>query len=108
MRAWMLPAGSDGFDKLYLEGELPDPEPGPGEVLIAPQAWSINYRDFAVASGNYFGGVLQKPAIPLSDGVGVVLAVGEGVTRSSRPATGCRDAFSPTGGWPAEDGHRAG
>ena len=28
MRAWMLPAGSDGFDKLYLE-ERPDPAPGP-------------------------------------------------------------------------------
>ena len=50
MRAWMLPAGSDGFDKLYME-ELPDPAPGPGEVLIQMQAWSINYRDFAVAAG---------------------------------------------------------
>ncbi|WP_305097955.1 zinc-dependent alcohol dehydrogenase family protein [Croceibacterium aestuarii] len=81
MRAWMLPAGSDGFDKLYMVDDLPDPEPGPGEVLIAPKAWSINYRDFAVASGKYFGGVLQKPTIPLSDGAGEVLAVGEGVTK---------------------------
>ena len=81
MRAWMLPAGSDGFDKLYLVNDLPDPQPGPGEVLIAPRAWSINYRDFAVAAGKYFGGVLQKPTIPLSDGAGEVLAVGEGVTK---------------------------
>jgi NADPH:quinone reductase-like Zn-dependent oxidoreductase len=80
MRAWMLPAGSDGFDKLYLE-ELPDPTPGPGEVLVQMQAWSINYRDFAVAAGKYFGGVLKSPAIPLSDGAGVVAAVGPGVTR---------------------------
>lgn len=80
MRAWMLPAGSDGFDKLFLAGDLPDPEPGPGEVLVAPRAWSINYRDFAVASGQYFGGVLQADAVPLSDGAGEVLAVGEGVT----------------------------
>ena len=80
MRAWMLPAGSDGFDKLYLE-ELPDPTPGPGEVLIQMLAWSINYRDFAVASGHYFGGVLKQPAIPLSDAAGVVAAVGPGVTR---------------------------
>lgn len=79
MRAWMLPAGSDGFDKLYLE-DLPDPVAGPGEVLIAPKAWSINYRDFAVASGHYFGGALKAPAIPLSDGAGDVVAVGEGVT----------------------------
>ena len=80
MRAWMLPAGSDGFDKLYLE-ELPDPTPGPGEVLIQMQAWSINYRDFAVAAGKYFGGALKAPSIPLSDGAGVVAAVGPGVTK---------------------------
>ena len=80
MRAWMLPAGSDGFDKLYME-ELPDPTPGPGEVLVQMQAWSINYRDFAVAAGKYFGGVLKQPSIPLSDGAGVVAAVGPGVTR---------------------------
>ena len=80
MRAWMLPAGSDGMDKLYLE-ELPDPTPGPGEVLIQVHACSLNYRDFAVAAGKYFGGALKAPAIPLSDGAGVVAAVGPGVTR---------------------------
>jgi NADPH:quinone reductase-like Zn-dependent oxidoreductase len=80
MRAWMLPAGSDGFDKLYLE-ELPDPTPGPGEVLIQMLAWSINYRDFAVAAGKYFGGAIKAPSVPLSDGAGVVAAVGPGVTR---------------------------
>lgn len=80
MRAWMLPAGSDGFDKLELK-ELPDPTPGPGEVLVQVQAWSINYRDFAVAAGKYFGGVLKAPAVPLSDGAGVVAAVGPGVTK---------------------------
>jgi NADPH:quinone reductase-like Zn-dependent oxidoreductase len=80
MRAWKLPTGSDGFDKLYLE-ELPDPTPGPGEVLIRVHACSINYRDFAVAAGKYFGGALQNPAVPLSDGAGVVAAVGAGVTR---------------------------
>lgn len=79
MRAWMLPAKSDGFDKLYME-ELSDPEPGAGEVLIAPRAWSINYRDFAVAAGKYFGGELKQPAIPLSDGAGEVVSVGEGVS----------------------------
>ena len=75
MRAWRLPAGSDGFDKLTLE-ELPDPVPGPGEVLIQIRACSINYRDFAVAAGKYFGGALKAPAIPLSDGAGQVIAVG--------------------------------
>jgi NADPH:quinone reductase-like Zn-dependent oxidoreductase len=80
MRAWRLPAGSDGFDKLVLE-ELPDPTPGPGEVLIQVHACSINYRDFAVAAGKYFGGALKAPAIPLSDGAGQVVAVGPGAKR---------------------------
>ncbi len=80
MRAWKLPAGSDGFDRLYLE-EVPDPQPGPGEVLIRVRACSINYRDFAVAAGKYFGGALKHPAVPLSDGAGEVVSVGEGVTR---------------------------
>ena len=80
MRAWMLPAGSDGMDKLYLE-TLPDPTPGPGEVLIQVHACSLNYRDFAVAAGKYFGGALKNPAIPLSDGAGQVVAVGAGVKR---------------------------
>src|SRR5690606_7633920 len=80
MRAWRLPAGSDGFDKLALE-TLPDPTPGPGEVLIQVRACSINYRDFAVAAGKYFGGALKAPAIPLSDGAGQVVAVGPDVKR---------------------------
>lgn len=78
MRAWLLPEGADGFDKLYLE-ERPDPEPGPGQVLIEPAAWSLNYRDFLIAAGKYFGGAIRQPSIPLSDGAGKVAAVGEGV-----------------------------
>lgn len=80
MRAWLLPAGTDGFHTLHLE-ELPDPVPGPGEVLIRVLAWSINYRDFAVAAGKYLGGALKAAAVPLSDGAGQVAAVGAGVTR---------------------------
>jgi len=80
MRAWRLPAGSDGFQNLALD-DLPDPEPGPGEVLIRVHACSINYRDFAVAAGKYFGGALKQAAVPLSDGAGQVAAVGPGVTK---------------------------
>jgi len=79
MRAWQLPAGSDSFNALAL-ADLPQPEPGPGEVLVRVRACAINYRDFAVAAGKYFGGALQSPAVPLSDGAGEIAALGAGVT----------------------------
>ena len=60
--------------------DRPDPEPGPGQVLLAMKAWSLNYRDLLVAGGRY-NPKLKFPMVPLSDGVGEVLAVGDGVTR---------------------------
>jgi len=91
MRAWMLPTGCTGFEQLERH-DLPEPSPGPGEVLIAPRAWSINYRDFLVASGKYMGGALVKPGIPLCDGAGEVVAVGDGVTRF-RPGDRVQSTF---------------
>jgi NADPH:quinone reductase-like Zn-dependent oxidoreductase len=67
-----------GIDALTL-AERPDPKPGFGQVLIQVRATSLNYRDLIVAGGNYPG---QKPSlIPMSDGAGDIVAVGEGVTR---------------------------
>ena len=59
----------------------PDPSPGPGEVLLRMRAASLNYRDLVVPMRGYgqFTGTL--PLIPLSDGVGDVVATGPGVTR---------------------------
>ena len=78
MRAYGLkPVQS--LDSLTLV-ERPDPRPGPGQVLIAPRAWSLNYRDLNVAKGAY-GGPPPAGRIPLSDGAGEVVEVGPGVTR---------------------------
>ena len=60
--------------------ELPDPKPGPGEVLIRMKAASLNYRDLLMVGGAYGRGT-PLPLTPLSDGCGVVEAVGEGVAR---------------------------
>ncbi len=59
--------------------DLPDPEPGPGEVLIAIQAVAINPRDRIMMLGGYgrMGG--RPPLIPLCDGAGRIAAVGDGV-----------------------------
>ena len=61
--------------------ERSDPTPGPGEVVIAIEAVSINPRDLIMCHGGYgrVGGAL--PLVPLSDGAGRVAAIGEGVER---------------------------
>lgn len=68
-----------GLDSLTLT-ERPDPSPGYGQVLIKLRAVSLNYRDLMVVKGLY-NPKLPLPLIPLSDGVGEIVAVGEGVTR---------------------------
>lgn len=57
-----------------------EPKPGHGQVLLKMKAWSLNYRDLLVAKGLY-NPKLKLPFVPLSDGVGEVIGVGDGVTR---------------------------
>ena len=78
MRQWIIPQGNDCLDNLRLV-EVPVPQPGPGEVLIRVRACSLNYRDQAIVTGNYFGGKVGSDQVPLSDGAGEVAALGEGV-----------------------------
>jgi len=78
MKAWRF-TDSFGMENLRLE-ELPDLAPGAGEAVVRVRACSLNYRDLVVARGGY-GRAVQAPLIPLSDGAGEVVAVGEGVTR---------------------------
>ncbi len=66
-----------GLDRLELT-EMPDPgAPGPGEIRVRLHASSLNYHDYGVVSGRM---PTQDGRIPMSDGAGVVEAVGEGVT----------------------------
>jgi NADPH:quinone reductase-like Zn-dependent oxidoreductase len=67
------------FDSL-VEVNLPDPEPGPHDVVLRMRAAALNYRDLAIASGNYHIAV-NAPLIPLSDGAGEVLQIGAQVIR---------------------------
>src|SRR5580704_5179929 len=59
--------------------EKPDPEPGPGQVVVRIKAASLNFRDLATITNPGIKGRL--PFSPLSDAAGVVEAVGAGVTR---------------------------
>lgn len=71
--------GSFGLDSLTSVA-LPEPgAPPPGQVLVRVRAASLNYRDLMVAQGVY-NPKQTLPLIPLSDGAGEVVAVGDGVT----------------------------
>jgi len=80
MKAWEVGprgAGERGIGGLRLTVRA-EPVAGPGEVLVRVIAAGLNYRDLMVLRGQY-GGDLPETRIPLSDGVGEVIAAGEGV-----------------------------
>lgn len=78
MKAWLLK--DFGLDNLEL-GETPTPQPKAGELLVKVGAVSLNFRDKAIVDGIYEPHLVPKPLIPVSDAVGTVVAVGDGVTR---------------------------
>ena len=65
-------------DNLKL-AERPEPNAGPGEVRIKMLASALNYRDLLVPQRGYGSRMKPLPLIMLSDGVGCVDQVGEGV-----------------------------
>ena len=68
-----------GPEVLRLD-EVPDPQPGPGQVLVRIHAAGVNPVDTYIRTGAY----AQKPALPYtpgSDAAGVVESVGQGVTK---------------------------
>ena len=69
--------------RLSLDGlimtDRPIPPPGPRELLVRVRAASLNYRDLAIARGEY--GSFTLPLVPGSDAAGEVVAVGDGVGR---------------------------
>lgn len=71
--------GTGGINDLR-SAELPVPSPRRGQILIRMRAASLNFRDLLVAKGGY-GAKMPMPIIPLSDGCGEVVAVGDDVSR---------------------------
>lgn len=78
MKSFLLKSGF-GIDSLSCE-DVPEPKPGPGEILIKMRAWSLNYRDLLVVRGVY-APKLKFPFQILSDGIGEVVETGPGVSR---------------------------
>ena len=56
--------------------ERPEPQPAHGEICMRVRASSLNYHDYAVATGLL---PVDEGRIPMSDGAGEVAALGAGV-----------------------------
>jgi NADPH:quinone reductase-like Zn-dependent oxidoreductase len=74
----ILLSSHGGLDVLEY-GEIPVPEPGPGEVLVRLKAAALNGLDIWVRKG-WPSLKLQYPHIPGADGAGEVAALGPGVS----------------------------
>lgn len=73
----------EGFgpaDEVLVLGEMPTPDPAPGEVLVRLEASGVNPSDVKLRAGARPGASMAFPRIvPHSDGAGVIEAVGAGV-----------------------------
>lgn len=76
MRAILVEAFGD--PDVLQPKDIPDPAPGPGQVLVRLHAAGVNPVEAYIRSGTYY----RKPPLPYTpgfDGAGVVEAVGAGV-----------------------------
>lgn len=80
MKQYQLLKGSTDISGLKLI-DCEAPVPGAGQVLMKVHATSLNYRDHAIVSGHYIGGAVRRDTIPLSDGAGEVVEIGDNVNR---------------------------
>jgi len=75
MRAYQL--AQFGLDSLRMV-DLETPRPGDDQVLIRFHAASLNYRDVMIMNGTY-NPRMKLPVVPLSDGAGEIVEVGQNV-----------------------------
>jgi NADPH:quinone reductase-like Zn-dependent oxidoreductase len=84
-------------------GDLPDPTPGPGEVLVRVHAAGVNWADCALTRGVPYmlraGYGLSQPRNPVrgTDVAGTVEAIGDGVTevrKGDKVFGSCTGAFA--------------
>ncbi|QPP09616.1 NADPH:quinone oxidoreductase family protein [Streptomyces bathyalis] len=93
MKAWRVHMNGEPREVMRLE-DIPDPEPGAGEVLVRVRAAGVNFPDALLCRGEY----QVKPPFPFTPGVelcGEVLAVGEGTPEGDAPEVGSRVIAQP-------------
>ncbi len=90
MRAVTL-ASPGGLEKLNMAGREDPGEPGAGEIRVRIHANSLNFHDLIVVKGIT---PTEDGRIPMSDGAGVVEAVGAGVS-GFKPGDAVVSTFFP-------------
>jgi NADPH:quinone reductase-like Zn-dependent oxidoreductase len=85
-----------GGPEQLVPAEVPDPEPGPGEVRVDLVAAALNRREWWIRRG----GTATLPAVLGSDGAGIVSAVGAGV---EAPAVGDEVVIDAALDWGGDD-----
>lgn len=91
MKAWRVHRNGEPREVMRLE-DIPEPEPGPGELLVRVRAANVNFPDALLCRGEY----QVRPTLPFTPGVelcGEVLAAGE--ETGGAPAVGSRVLAQP-------------
>ncbi|MBC3953711.1 MULTISPECIES: alcohol dehydrogenase AdhP [Pseudomonas] len=79
MKGKMQAAVVEAFGKPLVMRQLDIPEPGPGQILIKTEACGVCHTDLHAARGDW-PVKPSPPFIPGHEGIGVVVALGAGVT----------------------------
>jgi len=82
MKAYEVQEATSDYSGV-VRTERERPVPADDEALVRIRACSLNYRDLAIASSELFYPQTDLPVVPLSDGAGEVVAVGDDVRRLS-------------------------
>lgn len=102
MKAWQF----TGINQPLALVELPDPAPGPGELVINVKATGLCHSDVSFIDGAITALLAEIPIVLGHEIAGVVTAVGEGVTKFrigqrigipatvQSPGTGCNGGFA--------------
>jgi len=87
-----------------VEAQRPQPATGPTQILLRMKAATLNYRDHVLVRRGYGNRSGELPLVPVSDGVGEVVAVGAAVTRFKIGERACPAFFQDWVSGPFKDG----
>jgi NADPH:quinone reductase-like Zn-dependent oxidoreductase len=80
MKSYHVNVGAGLAGLLVKEHDMP--VPGPHDVLVRVRACSLSFRELMILILGYYPLPVRPDVVPVSDGAGEVIAVGEGVTRA--------------------------